>query len=168
MHIGSGNTSLSTITLMRLLEHMTNAQRREWLTDGGVNLFAQVYNTNACNNETPQMVALIREALHDFVSLSNAQIATPNCPENPRSYRPRTFLIRNIPPKDNMDGGKPGSNIRVAYLYVTELLSLLCSMLHLFSRWNPNKVSLLPGHVAGSATQDTTVVQSDDGEITLR
>ena len=26
----------------------------------------------------------------------------------------------DIPPEDNVDGGKPGSNIRVAYLYVPE------------------------------------------------
>ena len=83
------------------------------------------------------------------------------------SGAPFVYNFVNIPPKDNMDGGKPGSNIRVAYLYVTKLFPL-CSVLYMFSRWNPNKVSLLPGHVAGSATQDTKVVQSDGGEITLR
>lgn len=29
---------------------------------------------------------------------------------------PFVYSFVNIPPQDNMDGGKPGSNIRVAYL----------------------------------------------------
>ena len=78
MHIGSGNTSLSTITLMRLLEHMTNAQRREWLTDGGVNLFAQVYNTNA-------MISNLRSIIFSCTMLldnTNNQGATINTISN--------------------------------------------------------------------------------------
>ncbi|KAK7690827.1 hypothetical protein QCA50_005928 [Cerrena zonata] len=65
------------------------------------------------------------------------------------SGAPFVYDFVNIPPQNNMDGGKPGSNIRVAYL------------------WNPNKVSLLPGHVVGSATQNTEVVQSEKGEVNL-
>ncbi|CAL1716443.1 unnamed protein product [Somion occarium] len=62
---------------------------------------------------------------------------------------PFKYEFVNIPPEDNMDGGKPGSNIRVAYL------------------WNPNKVSLVPGHITGNATQAVEVVKSDKGELSL-
>ncbi|OBZ72069.1 hypothetical protein A0H81_07832 [Grifola frondosa] len=55
----------------------------------------------------------------------------------------------NVPPEDNMDGGQPGGNIRVAYL------------------WNPNRVSLLPGSVIGNATQATAVIVDDKGELTM-
>lgn len=51
----------------------------------------------------------------------------------------------NIAPENNVDGGKPGSNIRVAYL------------------WRPEKVSLAAGHVAGNATQPVAVVKDTDG-----
>ncbi|PSR72952.1 hypothetical protein PHLCEN_2v11189 [Hermanssonia centrifuga] len=55
----------------------------------------------------------------------------------------------NVPPLNNMDGGKPGSNIRVAYL------------------WRPEKVSLVPGYLTGNATQPTEVIHEKDGKLAL-
>ncbi|GJE96590.1 DNase I-like protein [Phanerochaete sordida] len=55
----------------------------------------------------------------------------------------------NIPPENNMDGGKPGSNIRVAYL------------------WRPEKVSLVPGSHIGKATEATEVVKNSEGRLSL-
>ncbi|THH01613.1 hypothetical protein EW026_g1134 [Hermanssonia centrifuga] len=55
----------------------------------------------------------------------------------------------NVPPLNNMDGGKPGSNIRVAYL------------------WRPEKVSLVPGYTTGNATQPTEVIHEKDGKLAL-
>ncbi|KAI0076209.1 endonuclease/exonuclease/phosphatase [Panus rudis PR-1116 ss-1] len=51
----------------------------------------------------------------------------------------------DIPPVNNQDGGKPGSNIRVAYL------------------WNPAKVSLIPGSIRGNATEAASVVKTSGG-----
>ena len=81
---------------MSVLRNMEPLQRRDWLKQKGFYLFAQVYGTNACNEETPQVVALLKTALQDFVGLIDAQIATPNPPSDPHSFRPRTFLIRNL------------------------------------------------------------------------
>jgi len=55
----------------------------------------------------------------------------------------------NIPPIDNMDGGKPGSNIRVAYL------------------WRPEKVSLAPGSPIGNATASTEVIKDSNGHLSF-
>ncbi|EKM58200.1 uncharacterized protein PHACADRAFT_89044 [Phanerochaete carnosa HHB-10118-sp] len=55
----------------------------------------------------------------------------------------------NIPPVDNMDGGKPGSNIRVAYL------------------WRPEKVALVPGSPIGNATTSTQVIKDSSGRLSL-
>ncbi|KAH9945267.1 DNase I-like protein [Epithele typhae] len=54
----------------------------------------------------------------------------------------------NVEPLDNKDGGAPGSNIRVAYL------------------WRPERVSLIPGTI-GNATVGTTAVTGDDGNVVL-
>ncbi|KAH9919877.1 endonuclease/exonuclease/phosphatase [Amylocystis lapponica] len=54
----------------------------------------------------------------------------------------------NIAPENNMDGGQPGGNIRVAYL------------------WRPEKVSLIPGLI-GNATQATRVVFDDEEKLGL-
>ncbi|KAI0783692.1 Endonuclease/exonuclease/phosphatase [Abortiporus biennis] len=55
----------------------------------------------------------------------------------------------DVPPENNMDGGIPGGNIRVAYLY------------------NPKKVSLIPG-VRGTATQANEVVLDTSGSPQLK
>ncbi|EPT05654.1 hypothetical protein FOMPIDRAFT_1021407 [Fomitopsis schrenkii] len=54
-----------------------------------------------------------------------------------------------VAPEDNMDGGQPGGNIRVAYL------------------WRPEKVSLVPGPPAGNATQAAEPVRDGQGKVTL-
>jgi len=54
----------------------------------------------------------------------------------------------NVAPEDNMDGGQPGGNIRVAYL------------------WRSEKVSLVPG-IIGNATQGTQAVLDEKGISTL-
>ncbi|KAI0649283.1 endonuclease/exonuclease/phosphatase [Trametes meyenii] len=54
----------------------------------------------------------------------------------------------NVEPEDNKDGGAPGGNIRVAYL------------------WRPERVSLLPGTI-GDATLATQPVIDDDGNVDL-
>ncbi|KAI0685216.1 DNase I-like protein [Cytidiella melzeri] len=62
--------------------------------------------------------------------------------------RPGTnYEFINIPPVDNMDGGKPGSNIRVA--------------------WRPERVSLLGGSPIGNATQSTEVIKGKDGKVSF-
>ncbi|KAI0368721.1 DNase I-like protein [Pilatotrama ljubarskyi] len=52
----------------------------------------------------------------------------------------------NVEPEDNKDGGKPGGNIRVAYL------------------WRPERVSLIPGTI-GNATVATHPVVDDEGNV---
>ncbi|OCH95417.1 DNase I-like protein [Obba rivulosa] len=59
------------------------------------------------------------------------------------------YDFADVDPEDNMDGGQPGGNIRVAYL------------------WRPEKVSLVAGHRRGSATQATEIVRDGKGELTL-
>ncbi|KAI0360124.1 DNase I-like protein [Trametes cingulata] len=54
----------------------------------------------------------------------------------------------NVEPEDNKDGGKPGGNIRVAYL------------------WRPERVSLIPGTI-GNATVATHPVVDDEGNVEL-
>ncbi|KAI0671579.1 endonuclease/exonuclease/phosphatase [Trametes maxima] len=54
----------------------------------------------------------------------------------------------NVEPEDNKDGGAPGGNIRVAYL------------------WRPERVSLLPGTI-GNATLSTQPVIDDNGNVDL-
>ena len=83
--------------LMSIVRNMEPVQRRDWLTQIGYYLFLQIYGTNTLNDETPQLVAKLKTALSDFVGLIDAQIATPNPPLDPHSYRPRTFLLRNLP-----------------------------------------------------------------------
>ncbi|KAH9838400.1 DNase I-like protein [Rhodofomes roseus] len=55
-----------------------------------------------------------------------------------------------VAPEDGMDGGQPGGNIRVAYL------------------WRPEKVTLVSGSHAGNATQATEPVLDEEGKVTLR
>lgn len=55
----------------------------------------------------------------------------------------------DIPPENNMDGGQPGGNIRVAYLY------------------RPEKISLVPGSRIGNATEATEAVIDKEGRLTL-
>ncbi|KAI0090862.1 DNase I-like protein [Irpex rosettiformis] len=55
----------------------------------------------------------------------------------------------NIEPEDNVDGGKPGSNIRVAYL------------------WRPERVSLVGGSPRGNATQATEAIKGKDEKLSL-
>ncbi|KAH9856479.1 endonuclease/exonuclease/phosphatase [Lenzites betulinus] len=52
----------------------------------------------------------------------------------------------NVDPEDNKDGGAPGGNIRVAYL------------------WRPERVSLIPGTI-GNATFGTYPIVDDDGNV---
>ncbi|KZT07652.1 endonuclease/exonuclease/phosphatase [Laetiporus sulphureus 93-53] len=59
------------------------------------------------------------------------------------------YKFTNVEPEDNVDGGQPGGNIRVAYL------------------WRPEKVSLVPGSPVGNATEATEVVLDDKGQLTL-
>ncbi|KAI9061010.1 endonuclease/exonuclease/phosphatase [Trametes sanguinea] len=54
----------------------------------------------------------------------------------------------NIEPENNKDGGAPGGNIRVAYL------------------WRPERVSLVPG-TAGNATLSTQPVMDEEGKVEL-
>ncbi|KAI0635685.1 endonuclease/exonuclease/phosphatase [Trametes polyzona] len=54
----------------------------------------------------------------------------------------------NVDPEDNKDGGSPGGNIRVAYL------------------WRPERVSLIPGTI-GNATLATVTVVDDEGNVEL-
>ncbi|KAI9000554.1 endonuclease/exonuclease/phosphatase [Trametes punicea] len=55
----------------------------------------------------------------------------------------------NVEPEDNKDGGAPGGNIRVAYL------------------WRPERVSLVPGLI-GNATLATHPVVDEGGNVELR
>jgi len=55
----------------------------------------------------------------------------------------------NIDPEDNMDGGQPGGNIRVAYL------------------WRPEKVALVAGSSIGTATDAVKVSYDDEGKPSL-
>ncbi|CDO77391.1 hypothetical protein BN946_scf184835.g13 [Trametes cinnabarina] len=55
----------------------------------------------------------------------------------------------NVEPEDNKDGGAPGGNIRVAYL------------------WRPERVSLIPGTI-GNATLATQPVVDEEGVVELR
>ncbi|KAI0951126.1 hypothetical protein AcW1_008247 [Taiwanofungus camphoratus] len=55
----------------------------------------------------------------------------------------------NIPPQDNMDGGQLGGNIRVAYL------------------WRPEKVSLVQGSPMGNATESTQAMLDTEGKLGL-
>ncbi|KAL7279037.1 hypothetical protein ACG7TL_006871 [Trametes sanguinea] len=59
-----------------------------------------------------------------------------------------TYEFVNVDPEDNKDGGAPGGNIRVAYL------------------WRPERVSLVPG-TAGNATLSTQPVMDEDGNVEL-
>ncbi|KAH8100026.1 DNase I-like protein [Cristinia sonorae] len=59
-----------------------------------------------------------------------------------------TYSFVDIPPENNMDGGKAGGNIRVAYL------------------WRPDRVTLLPGY-KGNATRATEVVKDGKGTLSL-
>ncbi|KAI0711890.1 DNase I-like protein [Cerioporus squamosus] len=56
------------------------------------------------------------------------------------------YEFANVEPEDNKDGGQPGGNIRVAYL------------------WRPEKVSLISG-TTGDATTSTKVVVDDHGNV---
>ncbi|PIL29766.1 hypothetical protein GSI_07971 [Ganoderma sinense ZZ0214-1] len=58
------------------------------------------------------------------------------------------YAFVNVEPEDNKDGGQPGGNIRVAYLY------------------RPDKVSLLPGTI-GDATASTVPVIDSEGNLEL-
>ncbi|RPD61111.1 DNase I-like protein [Lentinus tigrinus ALCF2SS1-7] len=49
----------------------------------------------------------------------------------------------NVEPEDNKDGGQPGGNIRVAYL------------------WRPEKVSLVAGTIGGATTSTEAVIDND-------
>ncbi|KAJ3541474.1 hypothetical protein NM688_g6078 [Phlebia brevispora] len=75
----------------------------------------------------------------------------------------------NIPPIDNMDGGKPGSNIRVAYLYarLSTPSVIRANPANMVIRWRPEKVSLLPGSPIGTAIQGTEAILDKHGYITL-
>ncbi|TCD65684.1 hypothetical protein EIP91_002311 [Steccherinum ochraceum] len=75
-------------------------------------------------------------------------IAQAQAGEDNEVIAPYSYSFVDIDPEDNMDGGKAGGNIRVAYL------------------WRPEKVSLLPG-VRGTATQATEVVEDANGQLTL-
>ncbi|THH31712.1 hypothetical protein EUX98_g2486 [Antrodiella citrinella] len=77
-------------------------------------------------------------------AISNVQGLHPHAAS---STKPAYSFV-DVPPEDNVDGGKPGSNIRVAYL------------------WRSDKVSLLPG-LRGTATQATEVIEESEGEFTL-
>ncbi|PCH42282.1 endonuclease/exonuclease/phosphatase [Wolfiporia cocos MD-104 SS10] len=59
------------------------------------------------------------------------------------------YDFANVEPVNNMDGGQPGGNIRVAYL------------------WRPDKVSLVPGSPIGNATQATQVQVDRSGKLAL-
>ncbi|GBE87792.1 hypothetical protein SCP_1200160 [Sparassis crispa] len=59
------------------------------------------------------------------------------------------YAAVDIDPENNMDGGKPGGNIRVAYL------------------WRPDKVSPVPGSPIGKATEATEVLVDEKGKLSL-
>jgi len=59
------------------------------------------------------------------------------------------YNFTNIDPLDKHDGGKPGGNIRPAYLF------------------NPEKVSLVPGSPVGGSLDATEPVVDDSGKLTL-
>ncbi|KZT73124.1 DNase I-like protein [Daedalea quercina L-15889] len=54
-----------------------------------------------------------------------------------------------VAPENDMDGGQPGGNIRVAYL------------------WRPEKVSLVPDSPTGNATQATEAILDEQGKLAL-
>ncbi|EIN05174.1 DNase I-like protein [Punctularia strigosozonata HHB-11173 SS5] len=60
------------------------------------------------------------------------------------------YAFTDVPPIDNHDGGQPGGNIRVAYLY------------------RPDKVALVPGPRAGGPTEANAVVADSAGNAVLR
>jgi len=61
-----------------------------------------------------------------------------------------TYDFVEIAPVDGQDGGQPGGNIRQAYLY------------------RPEKLSLVPGSLAGEALDSVEVVSDYSGKVSLR
>lgn len=79
------------------------------------------------------------------------------------------YEFTNIPPLNNVDGGKPGSNIRVAYMWV-ERCGRHCPFSdHIYNiRWRPERVSLVSNSRIGNATESTAVIKDKDGKLSLR
>lgn len=76
-----------------------------------------------------------------------------------------TYNFTEISPEDGKDGGQPGGNIRVAYLYVNTCPSVMKGSKPL--RYNPEKLTLAPGK-AGLATEAVNVTTDANGLPTLR
>ncbi|KAI1797347.1 DNase I-like protein [Ganoderma leucocontextum] len=124
-----------------------------------------VENMNPRSHHIPQIAAHIVHHLHTPDLVFVQEIQDDSGPRNngvvsaDRTLRALANAIKkasggveyafvNVEPEDNKDGGQPGGNIRVAYLY------------------RPEKISLVPG-TAGNATLSTVAVIDWEGNLEL-
>ncbi|KAM5538530.1 hypothetical protein V8D89_007863 [Ganoderma adspersum] len=124
-----------------------------------------VENMNPRSYHIPKIAAHIAHHLHTPDLVFVQEIQDDSGPRNDgtvsadRTLRALASAIKrassgveysfvNVEPEDNKDGGQPGGNIRVAYLY------------------RPDKVSLVPGTI-GNATASTVPLVDWDGNVEL-
>ncbi len=79
-----------------------------------------------------------------------------------------TYDFIEVAPQDGQDGGQPGGNIRVAYLYALSAFMTTLALIHFNVRYNSAKLSLVSGASVGRATDKVNVTIDASGLPTLK